>query len=85
MTPLDTDELLAAVDLVGRAGASQFEIGWLNDEDDPAYAERGAEWWAKATYQGTRLIVEGFAGLPPHQIEVQPPVQAMNGGVCDVG
>ena len=58
---LDKDVLLACVDLIGRSGAKNFEIGYLNDADDPAYESHGAQWWAKAQYQGKRIGVEGFA------------------------
>jgi hypothetical protein len=54
------DAVVAAADLVNRAGARQFEIGYLNDEDDPAFATAGPQWWAHAQYSGTRIIVEGF-------------------------
>jgi hypothetical protein len=52
--------VLAAADLVDRAGARGFEIGYLNDDDDPQFARHGAQWWAHARYRGTRIIVEGF-------------------------
>jgi hypothetical protein len=52
--------VLATADLVDRAGARGFEIGYLNDEDDPQFAKHGAQWWAHARYRGTRIIVEGF-------------------------
>ena len=55
------DALVAAVDLVGRSGSENFEIGYLNDEGEPAYESHGAQWWAKAQYRGKRLFVEGFA------------------------
>lgn len=47
----DKDALLAAVELVGRCAARNFEIGWLNDA--PPY-----EWWASAQFQGARVMVE---------------------------
>lgn len=58
----DEDALVACVDLVGRTGATQFEIGYLNEEDDPAFAKHGARWWAHAKYRGNRIIVEDHAG-----------------------
>lgn len=58
--PLDEDVLIAAVDLVGRAGARELEVGYLNDEDDPAFAVDGPAWWAHAAYGGHRITVEGF-------------------------
>jgi hypothetical protein len=80
---LDTDAVVAAVDLVGRAGATNFEIGWLNDEDDPVYAERGAEWWCKAQYRGTRIDVEGFAR--PDDAATALAVRILTGAKCRCG
>lgn len=54
MIDLDEDALLAAVNLVARSGASDFEVGFLNDD---APMEQ-ADWWAKAQYRGGRLQVE---------------------------
>lgn len=53
--PLDLNEdaLIACVDLVGRAGASGFDIGYLHD-DVPV---EQAGWWAAAYYQGARIQV----------------------------
>lgn len=51
---MSEDVVVACVDLVGRAGASGFEIGYLHD--DVPVAEAG--WYAHASYQGTRVIVE---------------------------
>lgn len=45
------NQVIACADLVGRAGARQFEIGYLND--DPPHA-----WYAHAMYRGARIQVE---------------------------
>jgi hypothetical protein len=45
------DAVLACADLVGRAGASEFEIGYTGDETDP-------RWYAHAKYRGARLQVQ---------------------------
>jgi hypothetical protein len=45
---LDEDALIAAADLVGRTGAKEFQIGYLND--DPPH-----QWYAQARYKGTRI------------------------------
>lgn len=60
MNELDEDVLLATVELVGRTGAKNFEIGWLNDPGEPSYEAHGPQWWCKAQYRGERLFVEGF-------------------------
>jgi hypothetical protein len=48
------DAVIACADLVGRAGARGFEIGYLHD-DVPV---EDAAWYAMATYQGTRLMAD---------------------------
>ncbi|KLL11568.1 MULTISPECIES: hypothetical protein [Protofrankia] len=52
MKPMDLEEVLACADLVGRSGASGFEIGYL--DDDPA----NPRWYAHAQYRGARLTCE---------------------------
>lgn len=48
----DLDDIVdACMDLVGRAGASGFEIGYLNDE--PPHC-----WYAHAQYKGSRIIAQ---------------------------
>lgn len=51
---LDEDALIAAVDLIGRTGATGFEVGYLH-EDVPA---EEAAWYAHAQYKGARIIAE---------------------------
>lgn len=58
MIDLDEDALLAAIDLVGRTGATDFEVGYLND-DVPI---EKADWWARAQYRGARIQVEHYKG-----------------------
>jgi hypothetical protein len=55
---LDEDALVACVDLVGRTGATGFEIGYLH-EDVPA---EQAGWYAHAQLRGARIIVEDHRG-----------------------
>jgi len=54
---LNGDIVIACADLVGRAGAREFEIGYLND--DPA----APGWWAQAVYKGAKIIRDGH-GTP---------------------
>ena len=54
----DQDALIAAVDLVGRSGARDVEIGWLHD-DVPS---EQAGWYATATYQGAKLMADDHPG-----------------------
>jgi hypothetical protein len=51
MPDLNEDAVVACADLVGRAGAAGFEIGWTGDDDHP-------RWYAHAQYAGTRLMVQ---------------------------
>ena len=48
------ESAVAAVDLVGRTGAKQLEIGYLHDT--PRSEDAG--WWATAKYRGARISVE---------------------------
>lgn len=55
MSPhINDDVVIACADLVGRAGASGFEIGYLHD--DVPVEEAG--WYAHAQYRGARITVE---------------------------
>ncbi len=55
---LDEDALVAAADLVGRTGATGFEVGYL--DEDATVAE--ARWYAHAQFQGARVTVEEQPG-----------------------
>ncbi|WP_433225501.1 hypothetical protein [Actinomadura formosensis] len=50
----DDDALLAAVDLVGRTGATNFQIGYLHD----GVPADQAGWYAHAQYRGARITAE---------------------------
>lgn len=64
----DEDALIAGVDLVGRTGATDFEVGYLHD--DVPVAEAG--WYAKAQYRGARLTAEDHPG-PVEAVECPSP------------
>lgn len=83
MNALDVDAVVATADLVGRAGATNFEIGYLNEPGEPSYADRGAEWWCKAQYEGRRLTVEGFAR--PDDAATALAVKLLRGAKCRCG
>jgi hypothetical protein len=55
---MDEDAAVAAVDLIGRTGAREVEVGYLH-EDVPA---EDAGWHAHAKYRGARVGVEGMRG-----------------------
>lgn len=74
--PIDRDALIAAVDLVGRSGATGFEVGFLHD-DVPTDQ---AAWWAKAQYRGVRLSVENQPG--PAEAAEALARRVLTGGKC---
>lgn len=53
--PLDVQHTMALFALLGRAGATDVELGWLNDEKPWRY-------WARARFKGTAVISEDHAG-----------------------
>lgn len=55
---IDQDAVIATADLVGRAGAREFECGYLHD--DVPTEEAG--WYATATYQGAKIMVDDHPG-----------------------
>jgi hypothetical protein len=71
------DEVLAIADLCDRAGASLFEIGYLND--DPA----DPGWHCSARYAGTRLVVDGH--LTPGAAADGLARRVLEGGGCRCG
>lgn len=72
----DDDALVAAVDLVGRSGATEFELGFL-DEHVPVDQAR---WWATARYRGARLQVDEQPG--PVAAAVALARRVLEGGLC---
>jgi hypothetical protein len=57
LTPEDDARLIAAVHLVGRTGAKEFEIGYLHEDVPPSEAA----WYAHARYKGARITEENHA------------------------
>lgn len=51
---LSGDIVAACADLVGRAGAREFQIGYLHDD----VPDEEAGWYAHAQYRGTRVTAE---------------------------
>lgn len=51
---LDDDATVAAADLVGRTGATHFQVGYLHDDVPP----EEAGWYAHAQYRGARIIAQ---------------------------
>lgn len=55
---LDQDAVIATADLVGRTGATEFEIGYLHD--DVPMEEAG--WYATAVFRGAKIIEDDHRG-----------------------
>lgn len=76
LTQTDKDRVMACADLVGRSGARQFEIGFLNDS--PPHA-----WYAHAMFRGARLQVENHDG--PAQAAQALAEKILTGAKCRCG
>jgi hypothetical protein len=72
----EDDRIVAAVDLIGRTGATALEVGYLHD-DVPSDE---AAWWASAQYQGAKVAVEGKRS--PHGALDALLARLLYGGVC---
>jgi hypothetical protein len=58
MLNMDEDAIWAAVDLAGRAGARQLQVGYLHEDVPPEQAG----WYAHALYRGARVTEEDHRG-----------------------
>lgn len=72
----DQDALNASLDLIERAGAHAFEVGYLR-EDVPTDQ---ADWYAVAEYRGSKVMVEHRAG--PVEAAEALARKLLNGGQC---
>ncbi len=73
---LDDDAVIAAIEVIGRSGATDFAFGYL--DEDVAIAD--ARWWAHAQYRGARITVENHAG--PVEAAEALAVRIIHGGLC---
>ncbi|GII88245.1 hypothetical protein Ssi03_62350 [Sphaerisporangium siamense] len=55
---LDEEVVLAALDLVGRTGAKQLQVGFLHE----GVPVQEASWYAHAQYHGARITEENHKG-----------------------
>lgn len=76
---LNGDAVEACADLVGRAGASGFQIGYLHD-DVPI---EDAGWYAHAQYRGARIMVEGRRS--PSEAALALAERLLRGAACRCG
>ncbi|MGC5009768.1 hypothetical protein ACLQ2R_03280 [Streptosporangium sp. DT93] len=72
----DKEALLAGVDLIGRTGARQFEVGYLHE----GVPSEEAGWYAQARWSGTRLIAENHTD-PVEAVEALA-ARVLTGGQC---
>ena len=79
LSPTERDQVIACADLVGRAGARQFQIGYLHD-DVPI--DR-AGWYAHAQYRGARITVADHPG--PAQAAMAFAEKLLTGAKCRCG
>jgi hypothetical protein len=76
---MSADAVVACADLVGRAGALNFQIGYLH-EDVPV---EQAGWYAHAQYKGARIIVEDRRS--PSEACLALAERILSGGRCRCG
>lgn len=76
---MNEDAVMACADLVGRTGASGFEIGYLHD-DVPIEA---AGWYAVAFFRGTRITADDHKS--PSLAAMGLAERLLRGGACRCG
>jgi hypothetical protein len=76
---LHGDAIVACADLVGRAGASGFEIGYTRD--DVPTEEAG--WYAHASYKGARIMVDERRS--PSEAALALAERLLRGAACRCG
>ena len=74
-TSFDDDALTAAIDLVGRTGATGFEVGYVHDN----VATEDAGWYAHAQYRGARVTHEACGPVEAAEGLAR---RLLNGGKC---
>lgn len=76
---LNGDAVIACADLVGRAGATQFKLGYLHD--DVPIEEAG--WYAHAQYRGARITVDDRRS--PSEAALAFAERLLRGAACRCG
>ena len=79
MLSVDQDAVIACVDLIGRTGAKDFELGYLHD-DVPI---EDAAWYCTATYRGAKIIEENHPG--PIEAAEALALKLLTGAKCRCG
>jgi hypothetical protein len=75
----DEDVVVACADLVGRTGATGFQIGYLHDDVPSAEAA----WYAHAQLRGARIVAEDHAS--PAEAAQALAERILKGGKCKCG
>lgn len=81
------DAVIAAAEIVGRSGGTEFEIGWLYDDEEPppGWPEgkpvpvEEQQWYATARYKGAMLKGEGTW---PWEACQRLAARVLHGGQC---
>lgn len=63
--PFDEDAVVAAAELVARAGGRSFEFGF--DDENVSMGE--PNWWAQATFRGAKIVTERLYPYPHEACE----------------
>ena len=77
---LNDDVIVACMDLVGRTGARDFQMGYLND--GPDWSE-SPEWYAEASFQGAKLTSGTHPS--PDLAAMALALRLLRGAVCRCG
>jgi len=80
MIEIDDDAVKACADLVGRTGASQFQIGFVHDN----VPVEEAGWYAHAQYRGARLTTTSDYRGPAEAADALSR-RILHGGNCGCG
>ncbi len=86
MAELTTDVVVACADLVGRAGAAGFELGWdcpHTPGEPDGHSCPDVTWYAHATYQGARIIIADRH--TPTEAAMALTVRLLDGATCRCG
>lgn len=76
MSPVDERRLIEAVEMVGRCGASEFQVGYFVDDPAPGTAN----WWASAKFRKGTMVTEPQMS-PAHAAENLAAI-LRNGATC---
>lgn len=80
---LHGDAVIACADLVGRAGAREFQIGWdcPHTPNEPAdHNCPDVTWYATAVYQGARVMIDRHSS--PSTVALALSERLLNGAMC---